>query len=479
MSARRLPSCDIGDYQGFDDCERNWNTPRSDTAEPVTLASLVHMAKEHAVRQRIAVPAEIARPNAAESMVRSGAKFERVKAPDVANDDELVDYDEWNPTPETAPKAANENSGADLLPLVSTDDLASVASIAWIVHRRIRDGIGLWWGAPKSGKTSLIAGTVIRALHGLDTWGVSTRNVEGWRALYLATEDLDGLKRAVKATYKKLRTALADRRLDIVDLRQAHAPQLTNADDVARLRRTMIAHKQRILIIDVMALAMAGEKMTEADAITRAFQLLLPLFEQDGISIWLVTHSIKTGATFFGAVQLLGSVYFDFEVRRERDQIVVDNHNVRGAAKLEGYLAFNMDTVELPELRDNYGEATHVLVPEYAGIKAPKAERKSADRFDILRDCAMRYLCGMAVPEIGTRALATEAARLAAPELETADPPKFESLRNEFGEYLRNLPPDQALAGCVVRRGGKRERILAFRNPAARGRRAPRLEATE
>ncbi len=81
--------------------------------------------------------------------------------------------------------------------------------------------------------------------------------------------------------------------------------------------------------------------------ITEAFQHVAPLFDQDGISTWLSSHSVKSGAQFFGSVTLLGSVHFDWNIDKSGDHIIAKNENMRGAASFGDVPRFAMEQIEL------------------------------------------------------------------------------------------------------------------------------------
>ncbi len=68
-TGQKLTSCDVGNYQGSEDVETLFNGRRG-TGAAVTLASVVHLAKEHAQKQGLQVPPETCQRGAAELGMR-------------------------------------------------------------------------------------------------------------------------------------------------------------------------------------------------------------------------------------------------------------------------------------------------------------------------------------------------------------------------------------------------------------------------
>ena len=98
----------VGNYQGYEDNEFHWFTPKSKTARPVTFGSLVHAAKTNAAKHDVPFPAELGRPGVRERMHKSRNMFEDQSAkskPDencgvVAKPDGLYDGPEYANRPE-------------------------------------------------------------------------------------------------------------------------------------------------------------------------------------------------------------------------------------------------------------------------------------------------------------------------------------------------------------------------------------------
>ncbi len=284
-----------------------------------------------------------------------------------------------------------------LLPLLSGAAIGKVRPVQWWIDDMVRDGPGLFWGPPKVGKTSLLASTAVAVMHGYEAWGAKTYNPDNSRALYLATEDMEGAQRAVYAACLKLGVPIEECRVDVVDLTRVNVPQLSNADHMKTVRNTMLAHKQKLLIVDVLAFAMAGQRMTESDVITEAFQHVSPLFDQDGISSWLCGHSVKSGEHFFGSVTLLGSVHFDWNIDKSGDHIIAKNENMRGAASFGDVPRFFMEQIELPDSTDHRGKPATVMFPAFVD-HSKKAlfenQAKEAERqlFGVQQQTALEFL---------------------------------------------------------------------------------------
>ena len=364
-------------------------------------------------------------------------------------------------------KAANDG----FLPFVSGTALANFPPVDWLVEPYIRAGIGLFWSMPKVGKTSLLAATAVAVKHEKPAWGVATSNPEGKRALFLATEDLDGAQRAIVASCRKLGIPISDCRVDLVDTRKTATPQISTAAGLERICQTMLANNQDLLIVDILALSATNVKLTEADAITQAFSLLAPLYERHGISVWLSTHSVKSGAQFFGAVQLLGAVYFDWELSREGKQIKARNHNMRGAAVVDSALCFTQEIIELAEVRDRKGRPASVMVPAFSGASAAGG---ASDEYAAHVEVAFEILCALDDPTITLLDLARETIRRMMPDIEASEQAKFAQLANNFRMYLRRLKPSNRLWHCTSEFGSDGKTPLKFRNPTANGKRAPK-----
>ena len=66
----------VGNYQGYEDNELHWSTPKSKSGSPVTFGSLVHIAKMNAEKHNLQFPAELGRPGIRERLHKSGNMFE-------------------------------------------------------------------------------------------------------------------------------------------------------------------------------------------------------------------------------------------------------------------------------------------------------------------------------------------------------------------------------------------------------------------
>ena len=66
----------VGNYQGYEDNEINWFTPKSNTDRPVTFGSLVHGAKTNAAKHDVPFPAELGRPGVRERLHKGRNIFE-------------------------------------------------------------------------------------------------------------------------------------------------------------------------------------------------------------------------------------------------------------------------------------------------------------------------------------------------------------------------------------------------------------------
>jgi hypothetical protein len=70
----------VGNYQGYEDNEFHWDTPKAKNGAHVKFASLVHLAKTNAAQNGIPFPAELGRPSVRENMQKGGSIFEKYSA---------------------------------------------------------------------------------------------------------------------------------------------------------------------------------------------------------------------------------------------------------------------------------------------------------------------------------------------------------------------------------------------------------------
>lgn len=70
----------VGNYQGYEDSEFHWSTPKSKSASLVTFGSLVHDARTNAAKHAVPFPAELGRPGVRERLHKSGNMFENYSA---------------------------------------------------------------------------------------------------------------------------------------------------------------------------------------------------------------------------------------------------------------------------------------------------------------------------------------------------------------------------------------------------------------
>ena len=66
----------VGNYQGYEDNEFHWFTPKSKSGSPVTFCSLVRKAKTNAAKHDVQFPPELGRPGVHERLHKSGNMFE-------------------------------------------------------------------------------------------------------------------------------------------------------------------------------------------------------------------------------------------------------------------------------------------------------------------------------------------------------------------------------------------------------------------
>ena len=98
----------IGNYQGYEDSEFHWSTPKAKSGNPATFGSLVHAAKRNAAKHDVPFPAGLGRPGVRESLHKSGSIFEdrsaksdpRKLCGDVAKPDGLYDGPDYSSRPE-------------------------------------------------------------------------------------------------------------------------------------------------------------------------------------------------------------------------------------------------------------------------------------------------------------------------------------------------------------------------------------------
>lgn len=338
-----------------------------------------------------------------------------------------------------------------LLPILSGADMRHVRPVRWWIDDMVRDGPGLFWGPPKVGKTSLLASTAVAVMHGRNAWGAKTYNPDNMRALYLATEDMDGAQRAIYAACLKLGVPIEECRIDVVDLTQVHVPQLSNADHMKIVRDTMLAHNQKLLIVDVLAFAMAGQRLTESEVITEAFRHVAPLFNEHGISTWLSGHSVKNGLQFFGSVTLLGSVYFDWHVDKSGDHIIAKNENMRGAPSFAGVPRFAMELIELPESTDHRGKPATVMFPAFVDYSKKvlfedRTKSADGDLFAMQQKTAIEILEDPVTTfPINNRDLARAVINRLSDSLRQDDPLQFEKQTEALGKRLTRVTRDTEL----------------------------------
>jgi hypothetical protein len=66
----------VGNYQGYEDSDLHWFTPKSKTDNPATFGSLVHDAKTNAAKHDVVFPVELGRPGIRENLHKTANMFE-------------------------------------------------------------------------------------------------------------------------------------------------------------------------------------------------------------------------------------------------------------------------------------------------------------------------------------------------------------------------------------------------------------------
>ena len=165
----------VGNYQGYEDNEYHWSTPKSKTGSPVTFGSLVHDAKTNAAKHDVPFPAELGRPGVHERLHKSGIKFEdHSDKAGTANDDA---DEEWGP------------------PLLSMADISGPAPARQWAAGKDGDGwvplgdVTFLYGPDGVGKTLLAGQICLAAARGGDLCSIPFQKMP---ALLIACEDDEG-----------------------------------------------------------------------------------------------------------------------------------------------------------------------------------------------------------------------------------------------------------------------------------------------
>lgn len=211
----------------------------------------------------------------------------------------------------------------------------------WVVPGMIPEGVFLFGGKPKMGKSWISLGLCVAV--GSGGYAFGKINVDKGQALYLALEDN---KRRVKKRTK----LITDGVIENVDI-CTKFPRIHEGGDEALRAWLTTSPGARLVIIDTIAKfrepAKPGENPYQADY--RLGETLLPIAHEFGVCILLVTHLRKQASDddvmdeISGTTGLTGSVDGMIAMKRERGSADASLHIDGRDIEDSGEFAFKWD----------------------------------------------------------------------------------------------------------------------------------------
>ena len=438
----------VGNYQGYEDNEFHWSTPKSKTDRPVTFGSLVHDAKTNAAKHDVPFPAGLGRPGVRERLHKSGSKFEDHSAksePEESRGDVEKPAGLYD-----GPEYANRPKPQWIIPDVLQEASYSIAS-----------------GRSQAGKSFCELALSLSVVTGEPWLGEPVEKTGP--VLYVAAEGQGRI-------WKDVLAWCAEFDVDPESLRE----QFFIYDRSARLNtepgrealKAVLGYIEHVtgrlpilVVFDTLRRNMRGGVSQEEPT----SDVLYAVNERQaaGIAVTLVAHHGR------GHEETKGLT----EWEDDADQVRIYHGTVRdGTTEIEfkkvkssedGWsIAVEYTTLKLPD-----GNTTKVAA---AGIRKERGEKSSASKDLIMKEIAertaMEILKDCDPPKMSRRKLAIAVWRKLDPDLEEKDSNTFDrnvqNLTRQFGRLKHG-----DLFKCAAEGGrGKKPEILSFTAPG-RGRR--------
>lgn len=441
----------VGNYQGYEDNEFHWSTPKSKIGRPVTFSSLVHDAKKNAAKHDLTFPAELGRPGVRESLYKSGnifedhsAKSESGVSPDgVVKPAGLYDGSEYANRPE--PQWLIRNIAVE-----AGYSIASGRSQAGKSFCELAQALSIATGKPWLGEPVEKTGPVLYVA--AEGQGRIWKDVCAWCTEYdVNPESLCGMffiyDRSARLNTEAGRNAL-DAILDYIEHITSRLPILAVFDTLRRNMRGGVSQEEPTSDV----LHVVNELQAAGVAVTLIAHHGRGHHETKGLTEW--EDDADQARIYHGTVRD-GTTEIEFKKVKSSE---------------DGWsIAVEYTTHELPN-----GDTTKVAA---VGKRRERGKTSSASKglfvnaiaertaIEILEDCDR--------PEMSRTNLASAVCRKLGPELKEKEPEKFDQQVRNLARHFGRLKHGELL-GCAAERGsGRNQEILTFAAPG-RERRAGR-----
>lgn len=196
--------------------------------------------------------------------------------------------------------------------VIPAHEFISAGPVSWLVRSLIqRDGLGVIFGEPGSGKTFVVLDLSGAVALGTDWRGLK---VTGGPVVYIAAEGAGGFRKRMQALALHHGVNLEDLPLGVI----ADAPNLLRDDDKALARAIAAAGGASLIVVDTLASVTPGGNENSAEDMGAVIGRCKRLQAETGAFVLLVHHSGKNAANGArGWSGLRGAVDLEIEVTRD------------------------------------------------------------------------------------------------------------------------------------------------------------------
>ncbi|HJV26857.1 MAG TPA: AAA family ATPase [Aromatoleum sp.] len=214
----------------------------------------------------------------------------------------------------TDPRARRDDDQEGRFHLIPAHEFTSAAPVSWLVRALIqRDGLGVLYGEPGSGKSFFVLDLSGAIAQGVDWRGLA---VTGGTVVYIAAEGAGGFRKRLQALAKHHGVKLEELPFWVI----ADAPNLLKDDDKPLAREIRAAGGASLIVVDTLASVTPGGNENAAEDMGAVIGRCKRLQAETGAFVLLIHHSGKNAANGArGWSGLRGAVDLEIEVTRDGD----------------------------------------------------------------------------------------------------------------------------------------------------------------
>ncbi|MEO8520042.1 MAG: AAA family ATPase [Acidobacteriota bacterium] len=261
-----------------------------------------------------------------------------MSGPDLTLDDHEIPWTEWAP-PDTAGADVAPPAPAAAFPsnwtLLDDVQLLDLPDPQWIIEDVIqRNGVGVIYSPPGSGKTTLVAGLLTAICLGRPWFGHVVQTPGA--CLYVAAEDRTGFKQRARAA-KRAALAPLDQPIGLYTFPEA--VDIRDGAAVQRFAQFLLAGTYRqplvCLVIDTYAASTSGGNENSSEDTTLAMVNAQFLRDALNVTVILIHHTNAAGSRERGHSGMRGAADFMLSMTPVDDLVHLECSKQRNAAPFE------------------------------------------------------------------------------------------------------------------------------------------------